>query len=236
MEDFTLATVPAIYAERGDAGAGIDDAVGTLDALLELSARHEAEGEGDAPWPPNYAKQEGEPPRVQPSKHAPQARRVRGPGQGRRAAARGRRGARRGRGRRRPERRPADRVGGVASRRRPVAARSSIPVIELGRAPTKAEVYEGLERWKARHPEAAAHLEPADVIETAMRGRAYAWYRLRLNLIHVPEALRPPQEPLDPDAAPDDWGSLSDDERAAWMAGRRPTRRARVSGNADGDA
>src|SRR6478752_4578239 len=68
MEEFTLATVPAIYAERGDAGAGIDAAVGSLEALLELSARHEAQGEGDAPWPPNYAKQEGEPPRVQPSK------------------------------------------------------------------------------------------------------------------------------------------------------------------------
>src|SRR3954465_5438185 len=68
MEDFTLATVPALYRERGDAGAGIDEAVGSLDGLLELSARHEAEGEGDAPWPPNYAKQEGEPPRVQPSK------------------------------------------------------------------------------------------------------------------------------------------------------------------------
>ena len=57
--------------------------------------------------------------------------------------------------------------------------KSSVPVIEIGRAPTKAAVYEGLERWKARHQEAAAHLEPADVIETAMRGRAYAWYRLR---------------------------------------------------------
>jgi hypothetical protein len=58
-----------------------------------------------------------------------------------------------------------------------------------------------------------------------MRGRAYAWYRLRLNLVHVPEAIRPPQEPLDPDAAPDDWANLSDDERAAWMEGRRPSRR-----------
>ncbi|MCJ7712004.1 MAG: DNA polymerase domain-containing protein, partial [Chloroflexi bacterium] len=67
-EDFTLATVPAIFVARGDAGAGIDAAVGSLDALLELSARHEAEGEGDAPWPPNYAKQAGEPPRVQPSR------------------------------------------------------------------------------------------------------------------------------------------------------------------------
>src|SRR4029077_1394363 len=48
--------------------AGIDGAVGSLEALLELSRRDEAEGLGDAPWPPNYRKQEGEPPRVQPSK------------------------------------------------------------------------------------------------------------------------------------------------------------------------
>src|SRR3954453_8968617 len=59
-EDFTLATVPAIVASRGDAASGIDDAVGSLEALLELSARDEAEGLGDAPWPPNYAKQAGE--------------------------------------------------------------------------------------------------------------------------------------------------------------------------------
>ena len=67
-EAFTLATVPALYAERGDPGAGIDEAVGSLEALLELSARDEAEGLGDAPWPPTYRKQPGEPPRVQPSK------------------------------------------------------------------------------------------------------------------------------------------------------------------------
>ena len=67
-EAFTLDTVPARYAAIGDPGAGIDDAVGSLDALLELSQRHETEGLGDAPWPPNYAKQAGEPPRVQPSR------------------------------------------------------------------------------------------------------------------------------------------------------------------------
>ena len=67
-EAFTIRTVPERYASIGDPGAGIDDAVGSLEALLELSARHEAEGEGDAPWPPNYAKQAGEPPRVQPSR------------------------------------------------------------------------------------------------------------------------------------------------------------------------
>src|SRR6478752_896706 len=68
MEAFTLATVPALYAKGGDPGAGIDEAVGSLEALLELSARDEAEGLGDAPWPPTYRKQPGEPPRVQPSK------------------------------------------------------------------------------------------------------------------------------------------------------------------------
>jgi bifunctional non-homologous end joining protein LigD len=66
--DFTLATAPARFAERGDAGAGIDEDVGSLEALLELSARQEAEGQGEAPWPPHYAKAEGEPVRAQPSK------------------------------------------------------------------------------------------------------------------------------------------------------------------------
>ena len=63
------------YAALGDPGAGIDEAVGSLEALLELSARDEAEGLGDAPWPPNYAKQAGEPPRVQPSKRRADRRR-----------------------------------------------------------------------------------------------------------------------------------------------------------------
>ena len=66
-EAFTIDTVPARFAAIGDPGAGIDEAVGSLEGLLELSARDEAEGLGDAPWPPNYAKQAGEPPRVQPS-------------------------------------------------------------------------------------------------------------------------------------------------------------------------
>src|SRR5205814_10439861 len=65
---FTLSTVPERFAEIGDPSDGIDEAVGPLDALLELSAEHEAAGFGDAPWPPHFAKQEGEPRRVQPSK------------------------------------------------------------------------------------------------------------------------------------------------------------------------
>jgi hypothetical protein len=226
MEDYTLATVPAMFEERGDAGAGIDEAVGSLEALLELSARHEAEGEGDAPWPPNYAKQEGEPPRVQPSKkrRADSEYAGRGKDGGPPPEVAAQRAAAVAAGDRNAGL-PTEWQGSVPS---PTGRRkSSVPVVEIGRAPTKAEVYEGLERWKARHPEAAGYLDPADVIETAMRGRAYAWYRLRVRLSNVPEALRPPQEELDPDAAPDDWANLSDDERAAWLEGRKPTRRQR---------
>jgi DNA ligase D-like protein (predicted polymerase) len=65
---FTLVTAPARYAERGDLSAGIDEAAGSLEALLELSAAQEAAGLGDAPWPPHYRKQENEPPRVMPSR------------------------------------------------------------------------------------------------------------------------------------------------------------------------
>ena len=66
--DFTLATIPQRFAKIGDPHEGIDASPGSLEPLLELSARHEREGEGDAPWPPHYKKQAGEPPRVQPSK------------------------------------------------------------------------------------------------------------------------------------------------------------------------
>ena len=65
---FTLATASALYAKTGDASEGIDEAVGSLQGLLDLSARQEASGQADAPWPPHYEKQEGEPPRVMPSK------------------------------------------------------------------------------------------------------------------------------------------------------------------------
>ena len=66
--DFTMATVPARFLSMGDPGAGIDGAVGSLDALLELSHRDEKEGLGDAPWPPHFKKATGEPRRVQPSR------------------------------------------------------------------------------------------------------------------------------------------------------------------------
>jgi bifunctional non-homologous end joining protein LigD len=66
--EFTVRSVQARVAAIGDPSAGIDGAVGSLDGLLGLAAEHEAAGRGDAPWPPHFAKQEGEPPRVQPSK------------------------------------------------------------------------------------------------------------------------------------------------------------------------
>jgi hypothetical protein len=87
---------------------------------------------------------------------------------------------------------------GTATGRR----QSTKPLIEVARAATKAEALDGLERWKARHADVWPHLEPADVLVDAMRGRSSAWYRIRLNLEHVPEGQRPPQEPLEVDYDP----------------------------------
>jgi bifunctional non-homologous end joining protein LigD len=145
--DFTLATMPARFASIGDRHAAIDQHAGSLEHLPQRSAEHEREGLGDAPWPPHYQKQQGEPARVQPSK-----RRT-----------------------------------------------SKFPLIEIGRAQRKEDALAGLERWKERHPQAAAHLEPADVLVDSMRGRFTTWTRIRVNLQHVPPDLRPVQEPLDPD-------------------------------------
>ncbi len=148
--DFTIETMPRRVATVGDLHAAMDRHAGTLEPLLDLSARQERDGLGDAPWPPHYRKQASEPPRVQPSR--------------RRA--------------------------------------SKHPLIEIGRARKKDDVLAGLERWKGRHAEAAAHLQPEDVLVDAMRGRHTTWTRIRVNLQHVPEPLRPAQEPLDPDDAP----------------------------------
>jgi DNA ligase D-like protein (predicted polymerase) len=146
--EFTMATMPGRFAALGDRHEAIDRHAGSLEPLLELSARQARDGLGDAPWPPHYRKQRGEPPRVQPSK-----RRV-----------------------------------------------PKHPLIEIGRAQKKEDALAGLERWKERHPRAAAHLQPADVLVDAMRGRWSTWTRIRVNLRNVPEDLRPAQEPLDPDA------------------------------------
>ena len=200
-EDFTIATVPARFAGIGDPGAGIDAAVGSLDALLELSRRDEAEGLGDAPWPPNYRKQAGEPPRVQPSRQRRPTAEYATP-----EAEAGREQARAAMERRfgaEIERRRAAKAAGVGTTPTPTGRRrSSVPVIEISRAASREAALAGLDRWKARYPDAAALLEPADVLVDGMRGRSSLWYRVRVNLTHVPEADRPPQEPLDPDYDP----------------------------------
>jgi bifunctional non-homologous end joining protein LigD len=170
--EFTLATVPALVAAHGDPGEGIDASAGSLEALLDLSARHEAEGLGDAPWPPHYQKQEGEPPRVQPSK-----RRMPDPAEGAAKAA--------------------PRSPSPTGRRR-----STKPLIEIARAARKEDALAALEVWKERHAAAAALLEPKDVLVDAMRGRSTTWTRIRVNLEHVPEDQRPPQEPLEVDYDP----------------------------------
>jgi hypothetical protein len=99
---------------------------------------------------------------------------------------------------------------------------SKHPLIE-GRARKKDDALAGLERWKARHPEAAAHLEPADVRVDAMRGRFQTWTRIRINLQHVPEPLRPAQETLDPNDDVNDWSGVSAEEAENWRR-RRPSR------------
>lgn len=80
--------------------------------------------------------------------------------------------------------------------------RTTMPLIEIARAATKAEAMEGLERWKARHPEVWPRLEPADVLVDSMRGRSSTWTRIRLNLRNVPPGERPPQEALEVDYDP----------------------------------
>jgi hypothetical protein len=80
--------------------------------------------------------------------------------------------------------------------------KSTKPLIEIARAETKAEAQEGLERWKARHPDVWPLLEARDVLTDSMRGRSSTWTRIRLNLEHVPEDQRPPQEPLEVDYDP----------------------------------
>ncbi|HEY6801364.1 MAG TPA: non-homologous end-joining DNA ligase [Agromyces sp.] len=145
-ERFTVPTVLERFAERGDPAAGIDDAVGGLDALLRL-----AEELGPAEKPPKKAD-----------------------GTGRRA--------------------------------------STMPLIEIARAKTKPEALDALEQWKTAHREVAKLLEPADVLVDGMRGSSSLWYRIRVNLQHVPEPKRPAQEPLIVDYDP--WAGYRDRDRS----------------------
>jgi bifunctional non-homologous end joining protein LigD len=187
---YTIHTVPQRFAQLGDPWAGIDAAVGSLEPLLDLAERDQRAGLPDAPWPPHFARQDGEAPRVQPSRR-------REPGA-------------RSRGAREPE--PA--AGSVApaapgksygaSGRR----RTAMPLIEIARAAGQPEALAGLDRWKERHPQAAALLEPADILIDSMRGRSSTWTRIRLNLRHIPADQRPEQEALEVDYDP--WNGQQD--------------------------
>jgi DNA ligase D-like protein (predicted polymerase) len=154
--DFTVLTVPKRLAAIGDPHAAMDRAPGSLERLLELAARDEASGLGDAPWPPHYRKMDGEAPRVAPSRA------------------------------RSPAKKP----------------REKMPLVVVANSPKKEAALEGLERWKARHPDVAARLAVDDVLVDSMRGRSSTWTRIRVNLRHVPVELRPPPEPPDPDDDP----------------------------------
>jgi len=176
--DFTVATMPARFATRGDPHAAMDGAAGSLDGLLELAARDEAAGLADAPWPPHFRKTEGEAPRVAPS-------RARGAAKKSEGAAGG----------------PKRRV-------------SKMPLVTVANSPDKAAALAGLERWKAKHPAAAALLAADDVLVDSMRGRSSTWTRIRVNLRHVPESDRPPQQTPDPDDDPTrEWRRLSAEAR-----------------------
>ncbi|HVU51202.1 MAG TPA: DNA polymerase domain-containing protein [Polyangia bacterium] len=163
--DFTVLTMPKRFAAVGDVHAGMDAAAGTLDGLLELASRDEAQGLGDAPWPPHFRKMDGEAPRVAPSR------------------AKG-----------------AARAAGAGGAKK--APREKMPLITIANSPDKAAALAGLERWKARHAAAAALLAVDDVLVDSMRGRSSTWTRVRVNLRHVPEPERPPQETPDPDDDP----------------------------------
>ncbi len=154
--EFTIFTIPKRFAEIGDPHAGMDEAPGSLEKLLELAEKDEAAGLGDAPWPPHFRKMEGEAPRVAPSR-------------------------------------------AKSAVKKP---RVKMPLIVLANSPDKQAALAGLERWKIKHAQAAGFLAADDVLVDSMRGRSSTWTRIRVNLRHVPEALRPQQETPDPDDDP----------------------------------
>ena len=164
--DFTVLSIPKRFAELGDPHAGMDAAPGSIEKLLELAARDEAAGIGDAPWPPHFRKMEGEAPRVAPS-----------------------------------------RAKSTAAKK----PRTKMPLVVVANSPSKDAALAGLERWKSKHPQAAGFLAVDDVLVDSMRGRSSTWTRIRVNLRHVPEELRPAEETPDPD----------DDPTREWRTRRR---------------
>jgi len=163
-----------------------------------LPTRHA--GAGDAPWPPHFAKGESEGPRVAPSR----ARRGK--------AEDGSRSGSEGEG---EDGVPAPRKSAATGRRK-----SAMPLIVIARSWTKEGALGDLERWKAKHLDVAAKLAEDDVLVDGMRGRSSRWYRVRINLRHVPEAERPAEE-VDPDEVPQD-------PQGFWHA-KRPAKKAAMT-------
>lgn len=135
---FTLATAPHLWAQRGDAWAGMDEHSGSLASLLDLAAEM-----GPPPKPPRET------------------------------------------------------------------GRARKPLVEVARSASEDEARAALEEWRAAHPAVAAKLEARDVLVDRMRGRSSLWYRVRVNLEHVPREDRPEQEPLIVDYDP--WGGVRDE-------------------------
>ncbi len=184
--EFTIATVPARFAAIGDPHAEMDAHAGLLDALLAMAAQDEASGIGDAPWPPHFKKMEGEPSRVQPSK----------------ARSGGKKSAAKKSAADQPELSAGLAEGSAPKRSATGRRQSTMPLIVVAQSPDRAAADAGLDRWKQQHADAAQHLAADDVLIDRMRGSAYVWYRIRINLRHVPEDLRPAQGTPDPDDDP----------------------------------
>jgi bifunctional non-homologous end joining protein LigD len=169
--DFTVLTMPSRFAEIGDPHAAMNGEAGSLEGLLELAAKDEAAGLGDAPWPPHFRKMEGEAPRVAPSRAKSAAKK---------------------------------------------APRTKMPLIVVANSPDKDAALAGLERWKSKYAQVAGLLAVDDVLVDSMRGTSSTWTRIRVNLRHVPEDQRPPQETPDPD----------DDPTREWRTGRASRKKA----------
>ena len=97
---------------------------------------------------------------------------------------------------------PAEKAPRGAGRDGSGRRQSVMPLIEIARTKTKDEAMAALDTWRERHPAAAERLQPADILVDGMRGPSSIWYRIRINLQHVPDGQRPPQEDLIADYSP----------------------------------
>jgi bifunctional non-homologous end joining protein LigD len=196
----------------GNPHATMDEAPGSIEPLLELAARDDAAGLGDAPWPPHYKKMDGEAPRVAPSRarSAPRKKATTAP-RARRKAGASAEGVESAGAHGDAEAAHEETVEGSGEGARGDAVaiesptgrrRSKMPLIIVANSTDKAAALAGLERWKARHADIAPLLAVDDILVDSMRGRSSTWTRIRINLRHVAEGQRPAPETPDPDDDP----------------------------------